>query len=59
MVIMLVGIVGIVGPPIAEAIVVNLGVVALAALLMLIRQRKALHRQGRRGNDFFRLPYRD
>jgi len=40
LVIMLVGIVGL---PIAEAITVNLGVVALAALLMLIRQRKALH----------------
>jgi uncharacterized membrane protein YfcA len=40
LVIMLVGIVGL---PIAEAIIVNLGVVALAALLMVIRQRKALH----------------
>jgi uncharacterized membrane protein YfcA len=40
LVIMLVGIVGL---PIGEAILVNLGVVALAALLMVIRQRKALH----------------
>jgi uncharacterized membrane protein YfcA len=40
LVIMLVGIVGL---PIGEAIIVNLGVVALAALLMVIRQRKALH----------------
>jgi uncharacterized membrane protein YfcA len=40
LVIMLVGIVGL---PIGEAIIVNLGVVALAALLMIIRQRKALH----------------
>jgi uncharacterized membrane protein YfcA len=39
LVIMLVGIVGL---PIGEAIIVNLGVVALAALLMVIRQRKAL-----------------
>jgi uncharacterized membrane protein YfcA len=39
LVIMLVGIVGL---PIGEAIIVNLGVVALAALLMAIRQRKAL-----------------
>ena len=39
LVIMLVGIVGL---PIGEAIVVNLGVVGLAALLMVIRQRKAL-----------------
>jgi len=39
LVIMLVGIIGL---PIAEAILVNLGVVALAALLLLIRQRKAL-----------------
>jgi uncharacterized membrane protein YfcA len=35
--------VGIVGLPVDEAILVNLGVVALAALLLLIRQRKALH----------------
>ena len=40
LVIMLVGIVGL---PISEAIIVNLGVVALAAILMVIRQRKALH----------------
>jgi Sulfite exporter TauE/SafE. len=40
LVIMLVGIVGL---PVNEAILVNLGVVALAALLMIIRQRKALH----------------
>jgi uncharacterized membrane protein YfcA len=39
LVIMLVGIVGL---PIADAIVVNLAVVALAALLMVIRQRKML-----------------
>ena len=39
LVIMLVGIVGL---PIGEAIVVNLGVVGIAALLMVIRQRKAL-----------------
>jgi uncharacterized membrane protein YfcA len=39
LVIMLVGIVGL---PVGEAILVNLGVVALAALLMVIRQRKAL-----------------
>jgi len=39
LVIMLVGIVGL---PIGEAIIVNLIVVALAALLMVIRQRKAL-----------------
>ena len=41
LVIMLVGIVGI---PITSAIVVNLGVVALAALLMVFRQRKMLQR---------------
>ena len=34
--------VGIVGLPIGEAIIINLGVVALAAILMVIRQRKAL-----------------
>ena len=40
LVIMLVGIVGL---PIGEAILVNLVVVGLAALLMVIRQRRALH----------------
>ena len=44
LVIMLVGIVGL---PIAEAIVVNLGVVALAALLMVIRQRRPFIRRYR------------
>jgi hypothetical protein len=39
LVIMLVGIVGL---PITEAIIVNLAVVALAALLMIIRQRRTL-----------------
>jgi len=39
LVIMLVGIVGL---PIGEAIIVNLAVVAFAALLMVVRQRKAL-----------------
>ncbi len=43
LVIMLVGIVGL---PVADAIVVNLAVVALAALLMLFRQRKALKAVG-------------
>jgi uncharacterized membrane protein YfcA len=40
LVIMLVGIVGL---PIRDAVFVNIAVIALAALLMVIRQRKALH----------------
>lgn len=43
LVIMLVGILGL---PIQEAIIINLGVVALASLVMIIRERKLLHPTG-------------